>query len=202
MKETKTVENYEKIRNAIFDFVYHEALNDATLQKAYNNSKDDIEKIPNAKIAIRDYIDGILFDDKKQYSFEDTVKKVRKAIADKEFTFGNIQKLINMTVKYFYISCYTNKNLRERFENCHCPMDSIMIKKARGLLSVEKRRKDLKSTTSWSKIVCKENDQECPKEYEVFREAISKGCEEKNIFPIEFDYLEWQESNNKKRTND
>ena len=41
-------------------------------------------------------------------------------------TFGNIQKLINMTMKYLYIRYYDE--CRENFRCCHAPMDNRMIK--------------------------------------------------------------------------
>ena len=48
------------------------------------------------------------------------------------FSFGNAQKLINMTIKHIYLHTYTIDSLgfpsiRERFRYCHCPMDSIML---------------------------------------------------------------------------
>ncbi|MBR6051389.1 MAG: hypothetical protein IKP68_09350, partial [Clostridia bacterium] len=46
------------------------------------------------------------------------------------FKFGNAQKLINMTVKYFYVMTYGNNNIsRDHFQYCHCPVDGQMLKK-------------------------------------------------------------------------
>ena len=45
------------------------------------------------------------------------------------FKFGNAQKLVNMILKYFYISTYNNDNMRKGFQYCHCPMDQQLLEK-------------------------------------------------------------------------
>ena len=44
----------------IFDFAYHEALNDATLQGAYLGPKEEIEIIDEVKEIVKQYIDKII----------------------------------------------------------------------------------------------------------------------------------------------
>ena len=139
----------DKTDEAIFDFAYELALRDAASQKAYEGGLDCLRACAEAKLAVRDYIETILSADKSveldwaEKEFDKTENKVRRAIdpesdknspATRRFTFGNSQKLINMTAKYLYISTFQAKDKRERFRLFHCPMDSIMIAEAKKIL--------------------------------------------------------------------
>ena len=69
----------------------------------------------------------------------DLIEKVAKLFNDKDLIvvkdryiscFGLSQKLVNMTFKYMYIfdDYISDDNLKLDFSNCHCPLDSIILK--------------------------------------------------------------------------
>lgn len=198
----------EEIKELIFDFAYHEALNDATLQNAYLGKKDKIEEITEAKKVIKEYIDCIVNGKSAWFyatekSFESIVNKALNFNSDSKeyFTFGNTQKLINMTVKYFYMSCYFDNTLRERFANCHCPMDGKLITSVRNILQNKNMDcGEIRSDLSWSRLsdqsvqeIITENKIEysVPKAYVEFQNAIKKYCDKENCNPVEADFKLW-----------
>lgn len=195
----------KNIEETIFDFAYNAALNDATLRSAYIGEKDNIVDIAEARDVVKSYIDSIL--DGDEPNFYHAAEELCKVINNTEFRFGNAQKLINMTVKYIYIGAYTNKEYREKFKNCHCPMDSVMIRKVKmdylnfngnntkdGLLQISVG--EGKTSTDWSKVAwskidfCGEN-QRSIKIYENFQEMVKLISEKRGISPIEYDFYEW-----------
>lgn len=201
------------VDDKIFDFIYTIAMRDATLQKAYNligykatkgaKKPNDYKKevlLQNnvAKDIIREYIDNIISGNNPDFYF------VEKAVEDSfsafiqgktylsPFTFGNCQKLINMTVKYFYIVTYSNPTIRSHFNDCHCPMDNVMIKTVKSEL--KKDNKPLKDfgvknddLKSWSKIVNSNTSQ-----YEAFQKIVCYLAQKQGASPIEYDYLMWK----------
>ena len=128
------------VREKIFDFAYEMAMRDATLQKAYydkdkENNKKHLLANRCAKGKVKEYIDCIISGNGIPNFFK-TEEIVEFAFSKylgngyPDFTFGNTQKLINMTAKYMFISCYHDSTLRKNFKICHCPMDKIIIDEA------------------------------------------------------------------------
>ena len=119
----------------IFNFAYEFALRDATLQNAYTGSLDVLRKNAEAKRILRSYIDTIFAGNANDGLFWETAQRIEASFAEfldgrqPRFTFGNTQKLINMTTKYMFIACYQNGGLRRSFAACHCPMDRIMVER-------------------------------------------------------------------------
>lgn len=202
------------VDDKVFEFIYTIAMRDATQQKAYNligykatkdaKKPDDYKKevlLQNnvAKDIIREYIDNIISGNNPDFYI------VEKAVEDSfsvfiqgktylsPFTFGNCQKLINMTVKYFYIVTYSDSTIRSYFNNCHCPMDNVMIKTVKRELKNNKiPLKDFKITSeelskSWSRIVQGNTSQ-----YDAFQEIVKYLAKQKGVSPIEYDYLMWK----------
>lgn len=215
MKDMKT-----EIRDKIFDFAYYTALNDATLQKAYGKEKSGI---PNkVKDIVQAYIESLLDDNVPSKDFFQTAKEIDDVvdkIADKEidgteaeryFTFGNIQKLINMTAKYIFIASYVDNSIKEKFNECDCPMDSIMMQKvkekyidefgiknpkAETLLQIPlgggKSSIDL-SKTAWSKIQFSEYDGPYSRKiYDNFQKMVRALAQREGLCPLEYDFKEW-----------
>lgn len=220
----------ETIDDKIFEFVYIAAMRDATQQRAFsaNNKKllwdrqngegaevtDARQQIKNL---LKDYIDSILNTDvdNAPIGFNMLAENVKNAVNDlikeakitgAEFTFGNAQKLINMTAKYMFIATYDNETLRKRFERCHCPMDGIMIEK---IITMLENRDDIRSkfglrkrdwktelrTPTWSNI-------DKPEEgYDRFQSIVNSLRDDKSTLEkfgahkplsrLEFDYFVW-----------
>ncbi len=211
----------DNMNDKIFEFAYELALRDATIRTAYGGDKDKLRENKNAKIMVKDYINGIIkaepieFDavaENVEESFKNYVKPKKDDEKSVTFTFGNTQKLINMTAKYMYIATYNNKELRKNFKCCHCPLDSKMrdvvrkeLKKISegGALNEEQKNtalnhmKELRKykfgDCAWSRIT-KDNKGV----YEEFQNAVKFIADKDGIYPIEFDYKNWSPSEEKK----
>ncbi len=206
-------ENYMEIINiddCVFNFVYKMAMNDATMQLAYTGKKSDVLSVGAAKSHVREYIEKILAGD--TMDFEKISNLLKKDFEDYEdFTFGNIQKLINMTVKYYYICTYTDEIMKSLFKQCDCPMDRVMItdvvarykeqidndpiqkeKRIEYYTIGDKETSDW-SRVSWSKIGFKNSNDQTSKEiYKKYQEMVAYLAKNKGISPIEYDFVSWE----------
>lgn len=206
----------ETISNKIFEFIYGCAMRDAVLQKAFIGEKAWVKDVEESKIILKRYINKVLrneFENQEDHDkiFLKTANDICKAINNKKpdyatdiFSFGNAQKLINITVKHFYSLCYYDQNLRDSFRYCHCPLDLIMLKKIwemyKETFGNEARRNKLISTKffcqSWGNEGVQENIQpelfSFPDRYMKFQSAIRDIIGNDNLYSVEFDYLIWQ----------
>lgn len=198
------------VDDKVFDFIYTIAMRDATLQQAFDltksglTKKSDLLNCTAAKKYVRKYIDDIIAG--KNTSFDTVEKDVETAfgqfIPGKNFTFGNCQKLINMTVKYFYIVTYSDSTIRSHFNSYHCPMDNVMIEVAINELdNIGKTLNDINEfynlkiikanktylRQSWSQI-----DISDIKQYKLFQAAVCYLAQQQGVSPIEYDYLMWK----------
>ena len=125
------------VNEIIARFAIKEAINDAAIHigKLENRKKTEVEK------RMLEYIDKIFRDTKY-----DAYETARQIASKNGVSFGIAQKIVNMTAKYMFISCYDNEQLRKKFTNCHCPMDKTMIKKVietyRKLITAGEIKKD------------------------------------------------------------
>lgn len=205
----------QNIDKDIFRFVYAEAMKDATMRKAYTGEKKWLTEksaFESVKEVLSDLINGVInnkYTSPDQYNkdFLETASKVCRVIDsqkhsdNKSFTFGNAQKLINMMFKYFYIICYKNDSMRERFRFCHCPMDSKMLKSVWDKKEILSSRIDLgKSnfyTDCWSGIDFDDNNNPpFPERYLKFQKAVRYLADDQNITAIEYDYKVWTDNQN------
>ena len=211
--------NQNDISTKIFDFIYSCSMHDAILQRAFEGEKEWVEKVENAKQPLRKYIDYIIsnrFGSQEAHDacFIKTANEICKTINDNKptyasdvFSFGNAQKLINMMVKHVYSFCYYAPDLRQNFRFCHCPLDSIMLKKVWDLYKIiigeDKRKENLKNSEffcqSWDKEGQDGNDQpeisDFPERYKRYQQAIRDVIKLKDgdMYPIEFDYTVWKQ---------
>lgn len=171
-----------------------------------------------AKKAVWDYINRLRVDEgyelREQHdaSFFATAENVINAFAgygndDSSFGFGNAQKLINMTVKYMFISAYQDSNKAKLFDQCHCPMDGIMVDKVAKLAGrlVDEGEDGLRASLEnfaykrprahdwaakdevrWSKLTL-----ENLKPYEDFQEVVRALAEREGLSPLELDFCVW-----------
>lgn len=124
------------IDNAIFDFCYELALRDATIQGAFLGKLDELRNNEEMKYKVNDFICHILCNDSDDFVINtiddicDLMKEYNNSKTERQYQFklGNVQKLVNMTAKYMFISTCNNPDLRESFKNCHCPLDSTIAK--------------------------------------------------------------------------
>lgn len=206
----------QTISNKIFEFIYGCAMRDAILQKAFIGEKSWVEGIEEPKSILKTYIDKVLnneFESQENHDeiFLETANDIFKAINNQKpdyasdvFSFGNAQKLINITAKHIYSLCYGNSDLRDSFRYCHCPLDSIMLNKVwkmyKDCFGNDARRNQLLSKEffcqSWGNEGMQENIQpellSFPKRYGKFQNAIRDIIGDNDLYSLEFDYLVWQ----------
>lgn len=190
--------------NAVFDFVFQMALSDATRRVADDSDRylgdNDVKEI------VHEYASAIIDSDDEPI-FDAAVKGIQNRFPD--LYFGKIQKLINMTMKYLYIRYYDNPKIRNRFNACHAPMDSIMrdfVYKSYYYFTTPNGRKPkyaepiFNPECSWSKIGNPDYPQYKKEDYDNYQLAIQTIIDEakKKGFlisnKIEFDYLFWDKA--------
>ena len=190
----------------IFEFVYTMALRDATLQKAYEGKKQHFFDNETAKKTVEDYAQKVLGGQMSTQEIADqetekAIQQLVKDFSDEGFTFGNAQKLLNMTMKYLYISAYGDtakeQDYRDRFQFCHCPMDSQMIKyvlrrrtekEVAAILGENTRA--LYDDTRWSKLADKSDvaPHNSTAAYYDYQRIIRALSTKEECIPIEFDF--------------
>lgn len=194
----------------IFRFIYIMAMRDAVIQKAYKGEKRclmDVCMMDSLKGEIELLIDKVLNDEylsQKEYDedFINTAIKVCKRINDKvkndKFTFGNAQKLINIMMKFFYITNYKDDSSKKKFRFCHCPMDQRLLKHIwdnRVNLDADmKLGKSEHFTKSWGNEDFEEDasgKKMYPARYVLFQQTVCRFAEKENISPLEYDYYVW-----------
>lgn len=223
--------NHNEISDRVWVFIYGCAMHDAILQQAFTGDKDWIGKVEEPKKILRKYIDRVLTGEFVQNNeeaknahdklFLSTANEICEKINSSPmkptkskssnskigvFSFGNAQKLINMTVKHVYTFTYNDPNIRKCFRHCHCPMDSIMLKKVYDLYEKEYGRKKkldeltVKFNDPWGnegwndKTETQPTLKDFPPRYKKFQNSILKFIEKNSgdIFPVEFDYRAWK----------
>lgn len=219
--------NVTSISSRTYEFIYGCAMHDAILQQAFTGDKTWVGEVAPPKAILKCYVDQVLngrFSSPSEKSahdktFLETANAICEAINNSPkkpskpnkngvypdtFSFGNAQKLINMTIKHLYTLTYHDANLRDCFMNCHCPMDSIMLKKVYDAYgdAFGKNKKlnylTTKFTESWGDEGVDENNIQgtlltLPDRYDKFQTAITDIIAHYggDIFPIEFDYIFW-----------
>ena len=180
-------------------------MTDATKRTSSATFKDDLINNVDAKVIVKRHIKNILKNEPEDVIT--VITKVANFFKNDEngFSFGNAQKLVNMTVKYFYIMTYDNKTDRSLFRKAHCPMDRIMrdivVKKYKAAIAEDDKQKNKRveyysrddgsgETSDWSSVAWSKIDDRNVERYRKFQEMVSYLCEidEDSIYPIDFDY--------------
>lgn len=210
------------IKDKIFEFFYELAMRVATSQKAYTGPRNwmyDCNQFHSSTSALKKLVDevfagGITNQTDYDAKFLDvSIKLCDEINADPravpgEFTFGNAQKLINVMMKYFYGTTYTNVALRLNFKYCHCPMDRVLLEHVwdnrKYLTFLLGFKKDF--VISWSKqdFDYISGVKVMPGHYETFQNAVRElgifapicptllGTTILNpLMPIEYDFYAW-----------
>lgn len=102
-------------------------------------------------------------------------------------TYGQAQKIINMTFKYIF--CIKNfREKEEKFKKCHMPLDSIMLEWiVRNTKGIEKKR-----VGTWSSMEY-ENDGQPEENYAYvdYEKVINTYCSENDTYPLKIDFENW-----------
>ena len=197
------------LEKSIFSFIFRLAYRDAIMRRAYSGESLSTNEYNKIEAYVKTYIDKLLSEEYPD--FMDAANGLKDFLNKyDDFSFGNIQKLLNMTTKYVYIICYNHIENRRCFSKCHCPMDNTMIRivwneyksnyKKEGwdkeLLWIpydnEKKGTDY-SRIAWSRIGFEA--EESPRSISVyfnFQNMVRRLSECKGIFPVEYDYIMWE----------
>ena len=200
MEDNKTMQDY------LFDFAYGEALRDAINQQSFKGEKNYLYECETGKNEVRTYINAIL--NGEHPSFIDAEKKVEEQFnkfiksqrreSNQVFSFGNTQKLINMTVKYIFISAYAQsyEEFRQLFTDCHCPLyrrmagtvrrefDKVDDESAQLIKDNNSENyKIINEDITWSKVDVTT--------YNCYQQMVRLLAEKENLIPIEYDFVKW-----------
>jgi len=193
------------MNNKIFKFAYRAGLHDATAQRAYPCQKGEeimLRQNEDAAKIVKEYIDSILSGEPQ--NFFNVAKRVTDSFHTFEqshgmscsFSFGNAQKLINITAKFMYIVVYTSPQLRERFNVCHCPLDrkmgSFVKKKIRDLKKsspsdLPEKIQEILAGNDWKEWDGTWSDIK-KSSYTSYQEIIKYLSAKEELSPIEYDY--------------
>ena len=191
----------------IFKFVNIIAMNDAVMRLAFIGNKKRLKEdkvLERLKAKMEVFFEKVLNDG---YTSQDEYDKdfLNKTwdicnVCNKEqsgkFTFGNAQKLINMMLKYFYISSYKDGRSKEKFRFCHCPMDQRLLedvwsKRANLDDNIKLGKRDF-FLKSWGKEDFEKEKgnkiKNYPARYDKFQRAVRFLAKEMEINPLEYDY--------------
>ena len=112
-----------------------------------------------------------------------------------------------MTAKYMFISAYQDSDKAKLFDQCHCPMDGIMVDKVTKLAGrlVDEGEEGLraplenfaykrprahdwaaKDEVRWSKLTLENR-----KPYEGFQKVVRALAEREGLSPLELDFCVW-----------
>ncbi len=112
-----------------------------------------------------------------------------------------------MTAKYMFISAYQDSDKAKLFDQCHCPMDGIMVDKVTKLAGrlVDEGEEGLRASLEnfaykrprahdwaakdevrWSKLTLENR-----KPYEGFQEVVRALAEREGLSPLELDFCVW-----------
>lgn len=178
-----------EIRKDVFNFIYLEALDDATRRTEAASLKCSIEGMESVREIVKEYAESVVHGDNPCfYDYEQKIEDVLYEQGEdyRKFTFGNIQKLINMTMKYLYIQYY-DTDIYKNFACCNVPLDSEM----RDLIRKDYGAKFISRECAWSKITRKTTDIKYSLDNYINFQAAVAAIVKKNAryrIPLEYDY--------------
>ena len=107
---------------------------------------------------------------------------------DKLNKIGKAQKIVNMSLKYYYTYCYKKNisDMLEKFKFCHFTLDSYTLKWLNSCRNVEGKPDCLNSNTTWSDLNATE--------YENIQQHAKKCIKEtfEDMWPIKAEFIVWK----------
>ena len=153
------------------------------MARTYKN--DDTEK----RTKLKDSFLSDLTEQVKSQKYEPR-KIILKYENQNKLTLGQSQKVVNMFFKYLYTFLDNPIIVKEQFENCDCPIDSIILE----LMSCKRKEYKNISFTNTGKLKYKNKDYVWSKidNFDLYTELqeliaiLSKGTK------LDFDFDEWK----------
>lgn len=126
------------------------------------------------------------------------IKKDISASSDKVFFYGQAQKWLNMTLKYMLIMGLWDRELEEKKEYFHVPVDSYIMKaaSAEGINVPYKNKKQegVLASGMYSEAKSKVWSQWEKEEYVKFQEDLRSRLEILKVYPMEWEFSVWMRS--------
>ena len=197
-----------KVKDFLFDFIYLNACRAATTRTELASCQKRVFYNDKCKALVYKFVDSVMcgiyisqnqYDSNFNACVEEMIRCFNGSIA---FTFGNAQKIINITLKFLYINCYSSISLRDNFKFCHCPLDRKVKENAwielKSLKKQEMEQSELKEydglltpenrkilNQPWSKLESKNG------QYELYQRIIVFLSGRRGIYPLEYDFMSW-----------
>lgn len=116
-----------------------------------------------------------------------TCKELMKSFTEKtgiEMHYGKAQKLVNMTFKHLY--CFGDADkYKEKFEHCHMPLDSYILKWGANAKNIE-----LEKYKNWSYL----DENEYKEIQRKFRKGLAKNKRFEGVAPFFAEFYIWEEA--------
>ena len=147
-------------------------------QKKVTKKDDDIEQVAEK---MQNYING------GNKDFDSIIYEACGTLCiNYEMSFGQAQKIINMAFKYLY--CIAGGELKKRFDNCHMPLDGIMLEWIHRNITDDNGNK-LKKAEAWSKLP--KGDVNKVGSYMYYKEHVDSYCKKTHKSPLQLDFENW-----------
>ncbi len=163
-----------------------------TFRSGKTLNKDD-ERIKELARLMKSYIDAPFGEKFDHNNYCNTL------IGEGLMTYGQAQKIVNMAFKYLYclVDIYEHGNtIEEKFDDCHIPLDGIMLTWIYRNILVDIGGKKSKMGT-WSKMSYSDTDDDVDEEghytYNFYVKIINTYCEKEGKTPLQIDFENWRE---------
>lgn len=153
--------------------------------------KKDDERIKALATQLKNYLDN----NSEEFNHN---KYCKILMEDNRMSFGQAQKIVNMTFKYLFCLVelsvempYYSLELQRKFYSCHMPLDRIMLEWLRRKdENIEKTKIGV-----WSNMCDSENDLDEFNHYtySFYQKIVNMICEKEKKTPLQLDFENWKE---------
>ena len=153
-----------------------------------NTLNRDDERIEKLASMLKSYIDS------PNEAFDHN-RYCNTLIGDGLMTYGQAQKIVNMAFKYLFClvdMCDRRNGIEEKFDECHMPLDGIMLEWIYRNLNEDSCIQKSK-IGPWSRMIYSEEDIDS-KGYYTYRfylKMINSYCEKERKTPLQIDFENW-----------
>lgn len=107
-------------------------------------------------------------------------------------SFGQAQKIVNMTFKYLYCLTDGNNDIRSRFDVCHMPLDSIMLEWLYRNMHYDDYPIVRKYIGTWSGMSENEDEDSRVYAYNYYQKILVQYCDENEKCQLQLDFENWR----------
>lgn len=178
------------------EYCINKAWADATQRERFNGQQSEIIK---NKDKIKNYLENQIRDRMFSNNYDEWHR--RMCSQEEYLPYGIWQKFINMTFKYMYCyrQCKDEKEFYDiKFEDCHCPIDRVITKRADTLCIVCGLKKSEIMTSiaesgenNWNNMNEEQYQEVRKKIREITEKCTINNSDTRHPTELEFDFLLW-----------